>query len=423
MHITPKKSPFYACFLTRILHFSFLLGCFSGYAQISGCTDKQANNYNPEATLNNGGCIYNDTIVAPSTSLDLPDELIETSGLLFWNDKLFTHNDSKDTNLYAVNPENASITEKIILDGIKNTDWEEITQDEEFIYLGDFGNNLNGNRKDLKILRVSKKSLLHNKPEIETINFSYEDQTDFSPKPGNATDYDCEAFFATSDSLYLITKQWVSNQSSVYKLPKTPGTHRAQFKTSINVNGLTTGAVFSKNQNLLVLCGYSAALEPFLFLIYDFKDLDFKTANKRKLRLELPFTQVEGIASKDGLEYYLSNEHFSRPPFINSPQRLHRFNLDPYLTKFFNIKPLDKNLKEKATGLNIFPLPTTGRISIANLPFAKSYPYKISGINGELLKIGTLNTAEEQIDLSPLSSGTYLLKLDVHKAPFKIIKR
>lgn len=181
-------------FLALNIHFWLLLGTVSGYAQISGCTDPQAANYNPKATVNNGSCIYEDTIIAPNSSIDLPEILQETSGLLFWDTELITNNDSDDTKLYAINPETGEITQEFDLKGTKNTDWEEITQDENFIFIGDFGNNLSGNRKDLKILRVTKSSLLANKPEIDTINFSYEDQIDFSAKPSNQTDYDCEAF-------------------------------------------------------------------------------------------------------------------------------------------------------------------------------------------------------------------------------------
>jgi hypothetical protein len=62
---------------------------------------------------------------------------------------------------------------------VKNTDWEEISQDSSYIYVGDFGNNYQGNRTDLHILRIEKKSFLLNQPIIDTISFSYSNQTDF----------------------------------------------------------------------------------------------------------------------------------------------------------------------------------------------------------------------------------------------------
>jgi hypothetical protein len=400
-----------------------MLGTISGYAQISGCTDSQATNYNPKATANNGSCIYEDTIVAPTSSINLPEKLQETSGLLFWDNKLITHNDSNDTNLYTINPETGEITQEFDLRGTKNTDWEETTQDENFIYVGDFGNNLNGNRTDLKILRVAKNSLLDHKPKIDTIHFSYEDQTDFSAKPGNQTDFDCEAFFATGDSLYLVTKQWVSQQSAVYSLPKAAGKYKARLKTSLDVQGLTTGATLLPDKRLLVLSGYSTSLEPFIYLVYDYKNLDFNNANKRKLKLDLPFSQVEGISTKDGLEYYLSNEYFSKPPFINSPQRLHRFNLDDYLSNYLDSIALKLNSEGRSMGFSVYPLPTTGKIYIGNLPVGSSFHYRIVSINGQLLKMGTLGASNEDIDLSRFFPGTYFLKIDSQKEAFKIVKR
>ena len=75
--------------------------------------------------------------------------------------------------------------------GVENYDWEEISSDSLFIYVGDFGNNVNGNRTDLHILRIEKNSLLINSPVIDTISFTYSDQTDFTPTGSNNTDFDC----------------------------------------------------------------------------------------------------------------------------------------------------------------------------------------------------------------------------------------
>lgn len=423
MKAKPRKSFSFTRFLAINIHFWLLLGTISGYAQISGCTDLQATNYNPKATINNGSCVYKDTIVAPTSSIDLPDKLQETSGLLLWDSALITLNDSNDTTLYSINPETGEIIQEFDLKGTTNKDWEEITQDKNFIYIGDFGNNLSGNRTDLKILRVSKNSLLDHKPKIDTINFSYEDQTDFTVKSDNQTDYDCEAFFAAGDSLYLVTKQWVSQQSAIYTLPKTPGTYEASLKTSLDVNGLTTGATLLPDKRLLVLSGYSTSLEPFIYLVYDYKNLDFNNANKRKLRLDLPFTQVEGITTPDGLEYYLSNEHFSKPPFVNSPQRLHRFNLDAYLSDYLNSMILKSNPIEKAMGFSVYPIPATGLISVNNLPLGSSFHYCIITSNGQLMNNGTLSATNEHIDISPLLTGTYFLKIDSQKKALKIVKR
>ena len=74
-------------FKFKIFAFTLLI-FFSAYylhAQTFGCTDPMASNYNPNATKNNGSCIYVDTSVAPYRSLNLDAKVIETSGLIKWN--------------------------------------------------------------------------------------------------------------------------------------------------------------------------------------------------------------------------------------------------------------------------------------------------------------------------------------------------
>ncbi len=71
----------------------------------------------------------------------------------------------------------------------------------------------------MKILKIEKKSFLTNKPVIDTIAFSNENQTDFTIQNPQRTDFDCEAFVAMQDGIYLFTKQWTSQKTSVYCLP------------------------------------------------------------------------------------------------------------------------------------------------------------------------------------------------------------
>lgn len=325
---------FYIAFL-----FVFGLIANQSEAQVYGCTDPLANNYNAAATVNNGSCTYNSTSVSPTASFNLAAALDETSGLIRWNNQIWTHNDSQDINLYALDTLNGSIVQTQPLNGVVNTDWEEISQDDEYLYIGDFGNNGNGNRTDLKILKISKSSVLAGSPVVETINFSYSNQVNFNPTGGNNTDFDCEAFIVSADSIFLFTKQWVSNQTSVYSLAKTPGTHIANLKTTYNVQGLITGATSFIEENLIVLSGYSTSLQPFVYLLYDYTGNNFFSGNKRKIGLNLAFHQVEGIATNNGLKYYISNEAFNQFPF-NVPQKLHTLNLSAYLQNYLTTNNL-----------------------------------------------------------------------------------
>ncbi len=308
----------------------FLLIFTTSYSQISGCTDSLAKNFNPTATNSNGSCLYETAKIKPLTSLKLSDSLKETSGLMAFDNLLWTFNDDHDTTIYGLDF-NGKIQKKIKLENVKNNDWEEISQDSSYLYIGDFGNNYQGNRKDLHLLRIEKKSFLANNPVVDTISFSYSNQTDYSIQKQNSTDFDCEAFVVSQDSIYLFSKQWSQKKTSIYVLPKTPGNYIAQLKETLNVDGLITGATLLTSEKGIVLCGYSKMVSPFLYLLYDYKNNDFTAGNKRKILQSLPFHQIESIESIDGKLFYMTNESLIRKPFFNVPQQMHSVDLSSYL--------------------------------------------------------------------------------------------
>ncbi len=299
-----------------------------GFAQSCGCTDPLAKNFQPFACKNDGSCRYRRTTVKPIKTFILNDSLSGTSGLIFWNNRLFTQNDHGDNNLYSLNPENGTILEKFPLIVSSVGDWEEVSQDSTFIYLGDFGNNRNGNRRDLHILRIPKHSFGEKKQNIDSICFSYSDQTDFDPTGPDHTNFDCEAFIVTQDSIYLFTKQWITKKTSVYVLPKIPGYYLAAFRGSFNVNGLITGATYLETKHQLTLCGYSSLGKPFLLLLYDFSANEFFSGNKRKLRISQFISQNEGISTKDGRIFFLTNEKLKF--LVTFPPRLQVLDLSRF---------------------------------------------------------------------------------------------
>ena len=313
----------------------FFLFVSSTYGQISGCADSLSKNYNPNATKNDGSCLYSTYKIKPQHSIRLSDSIKETSGLIAFDHLLWTHNDDHDKTIYGLDSL-GKIRKKIILNKVANHDWEEISQDSTHLYIGDFGNNYLGNRTDLQILRIKKKSFLEENPIIDTISFSYPNQTDFKPQKGNTTNFDCEAFIVSKDSIYLFSKEWSSSKTSIYVLPNQPGKHIAKLKEILNTEGLVTGAAYLESKKLIVLCGYTKKGKSFLYLLYDFKDYDFLSGNKRKINLKLPFHQIEGIATKDGLHYYLTNESLIRKPILNVPQQIHYFDLSSLLNSYLH---------------------------------------------------------------------------------------
>ena len=314
-----------------LLVFLFLISQM--HAQILGCTDPLSKTFNPSATINDGSCSYRSAKVKPRYSAQLPAVLHETSGLTFSDNLLWTTNDDTDTTIYGVDTSGV-IKKKIGLQKVANKDWEEIVQDSSYFYVGDFGNNVSGNRKDLHILRIEKKSIERNIQKIDTISFSYSNQTNFTKLKSNITNFDCEAFVVVDDSIYLFTKQWKKKSTTVYVIPKTPGNYIAQLKDTFNVKGLITSATILPDKKLLVLSGYSKSLSPFVYLFYDYDHSAFFSGNKRKIKIALPFHQIEGIITQNGLQYYLTNENFTRKPFIAVPQQLHQLDLSPFLSQY-----------------------------------------------------------------------------------------
>lgn len=321
--------------MKKIFFFFLILSINQIQSQISGCTDPLSKNYNPLATINDGSCLYSNIKIKPESSLKLSDSLNETSGLIALDNLLWTHNDDTNTTIYGLDT-NGKIQKKIKLEKVSNTDWEEISQDSSYLYIGDFGNNYQGNRTDLHILRIEKNSFLANQPVIDTISFSYSDQKDFTVQKPNNTNFDCEAFIVSKDSIYLFTKQWKSNKTGIYTLPKQTGNHIAQLKQTLDTKGLVTAATYLESKNLITLCGYTKFGKPFLYLLYDFKNNDFLSGNKRRINLQFSFHQIEGITTTDGLHYYLTNESLIRKPILNVPQQMHYFDLSPVLHSYLH---------------------------------------------------------------------------------------
>jgi hypothetical protein len=387
-------------------------------SQVYGCTDPKANNYNAAATINNGSCTYNGANLSPLTSKNLATALTETSGLILWNNTIWSHNDDTDIKLYSVDTATAATLGTDTLKNTVNHDWEEISQDTNYIYVGDCGNNANGNRTDLHILRVSKSLLLLHAPVIDTIWFSYSNQTNFNPAGSNNTDFDCEAFLVSSDSIYLFTKQWVSEKTSIYAMPKTPGTHVASYRSTINVQGLVTGITYLESKRLAVICGYSKVLQPFFYLLYDFTNNDFANGNKRKIDVNLPFHQTEGIATGNGLKYYVSNENGA-----GNGQKLHTFDLSNFLSGYLKNVITGISFKANKYDISIFPNPATDRLTIkAGHELMRTNGTITDALGRKMLSL-QLNDPMTDIDLRSFAPGMYILHVEGSDGSYTFIRK
>lgn len=234
----------------------------------------------------------------------LDKEVEGTSTLFFLDGRLWTCNDHSRLKLYALDTLTARVDSVVDL-GVSVNDLEEVTQDNRYLYFGDFGDN-SGTRTDLRILRLAKSDLRRGRYRFDTIAFTYPDRATGLL----ARNYDCEAFAAVGDSLYLFTKQWISQGSTCYVLPKVPGRHVAKQCFSFSSRGLVTGACYLPASHSLVLVGYNITLQPFVCVLTDFDGKGFGSVQRKPLDTPLG-TQAEGIASRDGKTFFLTNETFA----------------------------------------------------------------------------------------------------------------
>ncbi|MFH6603693.1 T9SS C-terminal target domain-containing protein [Maribacter algicola] len=258
----------------------------------------------------------------------MPQETFETSGLIFIDGKAITHNDSgNNALLFEIDTTTVQITRTVAVSNAENVDWEDIAHDEEFIYIGDFGNN-NGNRQDLRVYRISKQDYIAMETvTAEQINFSYEDQVDFVAEANS--DWDAEALFVLGDELIVLTKQWKNNGTVAYSFPKTPGTYVANKLDGYGNIGLVTGADYDQETNVLSIVGYSQTLSPFVMLVEDLSSTGIFEGKIEKTTLDIGFAQTEGIVQIEPHRFLLSCEYFSNEtPSITSEARLFSLKID-----------------------------------------------------------------------------------------------
>lgn len=393
------RSPFLFFLLTFLLTFS---------VHSQGCTDPLALNYNSNAIVNDGSCSYPVTTVSPVSSWTLPSNLNESSGLIQWNNSFWSHNDNTEVKLYSIDTTSIVTQDSIFIPSLTTIDWEEIAQDDTHFYLGDFGNNSSGNRTNLRIFRVLKSSVFTSNSIVDTIQFSFEDQTNFSPISANTTDFDCEAFVVTSDSIFLFSKQWTNHKTTVYRLPKVPGNFIANKITEFDCGGLITGASLLVQENILLLSGYSQYLQPFVWLMYDFPGTQFFSGNKRKVGIDLPFHQIEAINSTNGLDVFMTNERFQQSALV-IPQQFHRLDFSSLINDFLVAENQPITLNEN---LSLYPNPLFADILTIET-YTALYPIEgmvLDHYGRQISNFRLEKCGDKQISI-PAIKGVYHIKL------------
>lgn len=335
-------------FVFSSIFFAVLFKGLLSYSQVSGCTDPYANNYNAAATVNDGSCTYNTTTYTPPIKVDpISDSLKESSGVLWAGNSLWSFNDGGNpAAIYRIDTASRAVLQTVYLGGATNVDWEDMRFDGEFFYVGDFGNNANGARTDLKIYKFPLSAIPDYKITnevtvpatlIQIINFTYEDQPQ-PPVPttaANRTKYDCEAMIIEGGKIHLFSKNWVDNSSTHYVINSLlPGTYVATVIETLATNYVVTSADKVPGQSIVALLGYQASGfgNHYMHLLSDYTGDKYFNGNKR--RLDLPnatqMGQAEGISFREGTYGYITNERFSVFT-LTVNQKLRSFNIGGYV--------------------------------------------------------------------------------------------
>lgn len=232
----------------------------------------------------------------------------ESSGLAWHGGSLWTHNDSGDiARIFELNPEGELLRE-IAIANAQNVDWESMAHDADYLYVADTGNNAN-TRAELTIYRIAWVDLLAGDANAEPIRIRYGDYS-----PGNALshNFDAEGLTVRQDELWLFSKNRGNRQSTLYRIPKSPGQYQIQPGQSLPVNALVTAADIHPETGRLVLLLYRGEAGTYLWSAATSSEgVDIESAKETEIS---PADQWEALVfdplKRDRI--YLSHEDNSR---------------------------------------------------------------------------------------------------------------
>ena len=255
-------------------------------------------------------------------TLVLPKIINETSGLEILNDVFVTHNDSGgEPSLYFFNLSGEIINsikiEKENFWEIYNNDWEDITADEDYIYIADTGNNF-GTRDNLNIIKVKISDFSID----DKIDIFYSNQDSFFPSSKH--EYDAEALLIIEDKIALFSKDRDSLNTDLYLIDDSvKEKQELSSVANFNVNSLITGGDYDSDTGILALVSYSSRGEQYLILFEDFNIDNPRYNSFKKYRIPIERAQIESVKIINGNMFWVTSEDEG----IGSPY-LYKLELD-----------------------------------------------------------------------------------------------
>ncbi len=194
------------------------------------------------------------------SSYPISDQLSEISGIENPVRSVYISiNDSGDEPVLYIMKSDGVIFHKIFISGAKNVDWEDLSFDGDFLYVGDIGNNRN-QRKDLMIYRIPWNNswgnyyidgkLNQNLPDTlraDPFSFNYPDQISFPPEESRMN-FDSEAITYADGKILILSKDRskpYQGLSKIYELDLSDKSSKTKLLQEIQLNGVSwlTGSV------------------------------------------------------------------------------------------------------------------------------------------------------------------------------------
>ena len=246
-----------------------------------------------------------------TSKIKLPSSVYETSGLEMVDDNLITLNDSGNLPvLYYLNQGGKEITQRNFSE-LQNYDWEDLTADDEFIYIADIGNNFD-TRDNLRIIKVPIES---EDNSFEIINYHYPEQKDFGFNQNSK--YDAEGIISVKNKLLIFTKNRAKKITEIYKLPKNPGNYKAELIGQIYIESIVTASDYNEKLKLLVLTSTKDFNEYYIHKIKNFNVSKIKNLKVDTYEIPIGKTQVEAIKIIDKNNFWISTEaEFMGSPYL-----------------------------------------------------------------------------------------------------------
>lgn len=342
------------------------------------------------------------------TVYQFPDELHEVSGMFLGQDSLlYAANDSgNEPIIYGVDVK-GEIVRSVYIEGAKNIDWEEITTNDRFIFIGDFGNNSN-NRKDLCIYKIDQRQF-YAKDTVRAVKttISYTNQKSF-PAKDEEKNFDMEAMVVKYGTIYLFSKNRTSpftGYTYLYSVPTLSGDYELSVEDSIwlgekpkEMNSVT-GAALSPDGRCLILLGYNK-----LWTFQDFWGEDFFSGYASTFHFD-SFSQREAISFLNDTTLLISDEKNAL-----GGQNLYLLNISEIRNELKVLREKEIEIKDRIFKKKI---EFTLNISVKNPVY-----YSLINSNGAVVKSGRLGDFEVgvhnvTIPVEQIVPGAYILNLQV----------